>query len=354
MKRSTCFLQSLRSIVLLPTAVCTAALYLSGCGGGEGGGDAGPSLPGEQVGKFWVVNTLTDEADRAVAKKNAENTLVKYPEVDGMVGLWAYNVPMCLEALKDAGKVGEIKLFSFDEDEVSLQGIVDGSVEGTVVQQPYEFGYQSIKYLNLIADGKDGEIPVPENKLIDVPVKTITAENVEAHWTNLKNLRALGDEAAKAPKTPTEKRFAFITNVVDPFWSYAAAGCAKAEADFGVSVDFQSPPNGKVDEQNKILENVAAGEYTGVAISVLDPKNQTQLINETAGKMPLICHDSDAPESDRRFYLGTNNFEAGKRLGELIKSRMPEGGTLMIYVGKIDQLNAQQRRDGVLASLRGE
>ena len=62
------------------------------------------------AGKYIIIDTRTDQGDRATAKKNAENTLKKYPDIDAMVGLWAYNVPQCLEALKDVGKEGEIKL----------------------------------------------------------------------------------------------------------------------------------------------------------------------------------------------------------------------------------------------------
>lgn len=54
----------------------------------------------------------------------------KYPDIDAMVGLWAYNIPQCLEALKDVGMEGQVKLISFDEDELTLQGIRDAHVHG--------------------------------------------------------------------------------------------------------------------------------------------------------------------------------------------------------------------------------
>ena len=63
-----------------------------------------------RAGKYIILDTRTDQGDRATAKKNAENTLKKYPELDAMVGLWAYNIPQCLEALKDIGKEGKVKL----------------------------------------------------------------------------------------------------------------------------------------------------------------------------------------------------------------------------------------------------
>ena len=68
-----------------------------------------------------------------------------------MVGLFAYNPPLCLEAVKEAGKVGKIKIVAFDEDDTTLQGIVDGEIFGTVVQNPYMYGYDSVRILAALA-----------------------------------------------------------------------------------------------------------------------------------------------------------------------------------------------------------
>jgi ribose transport system substrate-binding protein len=329
------------------------AVGFSSCDRSGGGKEASEALEGVKAGKFVIIDTKTDDADPAAAKKNAENSLLRYPDLDGMVGLWSYNAPACLEAAKDANRAGEVKIFSFDEDAVTVQGIKDGMVEGTIVQQPYEFGYQSVAYLKKIADGEEFE--VPENKEISIPAKTITKDNVEDFEKKLAELRELGKQAEGAPKKESELKFAFVINNPDPFWSYARAGCFKAEQDFGVACDFETPPSGKEEEQNKILENIIQkGDYDGVAISPLDPANQGGLIDEVAAKLPLICHDSDAPESSRRFYLGTNNYDAGRLLGKLVKERMPEGGSLMIFVGKSDALNAQQRRQGLIDELGAE
>mgnify|MGYP003940720059 FL=1 len=325
----------------------TASFLLISCGGsGEGGGGADTL----QAGKFTILGTRTDGADRAAAKANAENTLVRYPDVDGMVGLWAYNAPACLEAIQAADN-DEVKIFSFDEDEAALQGIIDGTIEGTIVQQPYEFGYQSVKYLKDIVDGK--KFVIPDDKEIDIEAKTIVKDNVDAHWTRLKEYQRIGALAKAAPAPSGDTRFAFIINNPDPFWEYARAGCFKAQQDFGVAVDFQAPPTGEAAEQNRILEDVLTkGGYDGVALSSLDPANQTDIINKVAAAMPLVCHDSDAPDSNRRFYLGTNNYEAGRMLGKLVKERMPDGGKLMIFVGNLDVLNAQQRRSGLIDELK--
>ena len=89
------------------------SILLTSCGGK--GKDDENSLKGKTFGKFTILDEVqTDGGDRSLAKKNAENTLGKYPEVDAMIGLWAYNAPQCLEALKDVDKLGQVKVFSLD------------------------------------------------------------------------------------------------------------------------------------------------------------------------------------------------------------------------------------------------
>jgi len=133
--------------------------------------------------KYTVLATLTDQFDRAKGKANAEDMLTKHPEVGCMVGLFAYNPPLILEALSQAGKLNTVKVVGFDEDPVTLQAIVDGTVHGTVVQNPYEYGYQSVKVLKALSEGDDSMIPA--DKFINIPARQIRKDTVAGFWSDL-------------------------------------------------------------------------------------------------------------------------------------------------------------------------
>lgn len=335
--------------------VGATSIALVGCGKKKEEEAGYESIGGKTFGKFTILDEIqTDGGDRSNAKKNAENTLVKYEDIDAMVGLWAYNAPQCLEALKDADKLGKVKVFSFDEDPATLAAIKEGHCVGTIVQDPYLFGYMSMKHLKeLVVDGKEPELS--DGKNIPVPVQTITTDTVEDFGKKVEDRLAAGEAAKEDATKAGQTKFAFITNVADPFWSHAEAGCYVAGKELGVSVDFQMNSAADIAGQKKLVENVITkGECKGIAISVLNPANQTGMINDAAGKLPLITHDSDAPDSNRKFFIGTENYQAGRELGKLLKKAMPDGGKIMIYVGKIDQLNSQQRRDGLLDELSGK
>jgi ribose transport system substrate-binding protein len=142
-------------------------------------------LPGEVVKgeKYTVLATRTDLFDRNKAKEYVEDELTKNPDVDAMVGLFAYNPPIILDVLKERGDLGKVKVIGFDEDENTLQAITDGEIYGTVVQDPYEYGNRSIKVLHALSKGDDSVIPA--NKFIDIPARQIRKDNVAAFWKDL-------------------------------------------------------------------------------------------------------------------------------------------------------------------------
>ena len=137
--------------------------------------------------KFVIVGTRTDDFDYAKAKRNAEDAMAKYPDLACMVGLFAYNSPMCLEAVKQAEKVGKIKLVSFDEQDATLQGIKDGAIHATVSQWPYNYGYQSVRNLTALAKGDKSVLP--EGGYLETELRIAKKDNVDAFWKELQELQ---------------------------------------------------------------------------------------------------------------------------------------------------------------------
>jgi ribose transport system substrate-binding protein len=137
--------------------------------------------------KVEIIDVRTDDADNVRAKRNAADTLVKYPDIAGMVGLWAYNGPAILGAVKESGKVGKVKIVAFDEEDATLTGVKDGAIYATVVQQPFEFGYQSmIKLAKAIGGDKSG---IPSSQQDIVPTLAIKKDDVADFIVKINKLR---------------------------------------------------------------------------------------------------------------------------------------------------------------------
>ena len=134
--------------------------------------------------KIELTDVRGDDIDQTRAKKNVEDALVANPDVTCMVGFYSYNTPRIYEALREAGKLGQITVVGFDDDPITLGGVKEGTIAGTVVQQPYIWAYQGMKLMAAYVNGdKSG---VPANKLIIIPTKVIGKDDVDAYAANLK------------------------------------------------------------------------------------------------------------------------------------------------------------------------
>ena len=134
--------------------------------------------------KVELIDVRGDDIDMTRAKRNVEDALAANPDITCMVGFYSYNPPRIYEVLKESGKLGQITVVAFDEDPITLGGVREGTIAATVVQQPYEWGYQGMKLMAKYLEG-DKSV-VPENKLIIVPTKIIDKANVDAFEAELK------------------------------------------------------------------------------------------------------------------------------------------------------------------------
>ncbi|MDI7865126.1 sugar-binding protein [Rhizobiaceae bacterium n13] len=134
--------------------------------------------------KIELVDVRGDDVDFARARSNVDDVLAANPDITCMVGFYSYNPPKIYEALQAAGKLGAITVIAFDEDPITLGAVREGKFAATVVQDPYQWGYQGMHLMAKYLEGdKSG---VPADKLIIVPTKVIDAKNVDAFEAELK------------------------------------------------------------------------------------------------------------------------------------------------------------------------
>jgi ribose transport system substrate-binding protein len=126
--------------------------------------------------KIEVALTKEDNKDMTKARTNVEDVINANPDIVGLVGLWSYNTPSIVAAVKASGKADKLKVAGFDEEDGTLQGIAEGVVSFTVVQKPFEFGYRSAVLLNQLCT--KGAAALPQDPIIDTGVEVITKDNV--------------------------------------------------------------------------------------------------------------------------------------------------------------------------------
>ena len=157
-----------------------------------------------------------------------------------------------------------------------------------------------------------------------------------------------------ASSTGGKHKLAFVTNNASDFWTIARKGTEKAAHDIpGIEVEFRITSDGTAAQQQSVVDDLLAKGINGIAISPVDPANQTPMLNRAASQALVITQDSDAPTSNRACYIGTDNVEAGRQAGQLVKEALPQGGKIMVFVGVLDAANAQQRYQGLKEALAG-
>lgn len=161
-------------------------------------------------------------------------------------------------------------------------------------------------------------------------------------------------EVADPDKAGEKIALAFVTNNASDFWTIAHKGVDKAQGEMGnYKLEFLMPADGSAAEQKRILDDLVAKGVKGIAVSPVDPKNQTEDLNNVCEKAMLVTQDSDAPDSNRACYVGTDNVAAGRMAGEEVKKALPNGGKIMVFVGKADAQNAKERYEGLQEALKG-
>lgn len=136
-----------------------------------------PDARNEKFGDYLLVETRTDDGAENICQQKAEELLRITPDLACLVGLWEYNPPALLRAVK--GSTTKPAIVGFDENFQTMEAIQKGDIIGTVVQNPYQFGYESIKILARLAKGDAGVLVRPdmdEQKRIYIPHRVVVKD----------------------------------------------------------------------------------------------------------------------------------------------------------------------------------
>ena len=144
----------------------------------------------------------------------------------------------------------------------------------------------------------------------------------------------------------TEQYILVAANINLEYWQEAGAGFSDAARGLDVKADFRGPESHSPEEELKVFKEAVAQHPAGILVAPLGPELFNAAINEAIGAgTPVITMDSDAPESKRILYIGTDNRQAGMESGRQIADLMKGKGQLVV-VTTSGQLNLEERLRG--------
>jgi ribose transport system substrate-binding protein len=145
-------------------------------------------------------------------------------------------------------------------------------------------------------------------------------------------------------------RVAIITSGEGHYWDPIEAGAKRAADDYDVKLTVIRCKSELLPQLEAIKQ--ATGEhYDAIAISPINPEGEATLMADVAAKIPLITLDSDSPVARRICFVGTDNYDAGRLCGQMVREAVPAGGEVIIALGNPDKENTRLRRQGVIDEL---
>jgi len=150
----------------------------------------------------------------------------------------------------------------------------------------------------------------------------------------------------------TERYIFVAANTSLPYWQEAKAGFMGAARGIGVKAEFTGPDTYSPQDELEAFQKAVEKHPSGIAVSPARPELFKDAIDAAVKSgIPVVCVDSDAPESRRILFIGTDNYQAGlisgKRIAELVHG---DGQVIVITIP--GQLNLDERVRGVTEAFR--
>src|SRR5581483_9185459 len=137
---------------------------------------------------------------------------------------------------------------------------------------------------------------------------------------------------APLPHEPTEKYILVTTNIKVPYWQTALAGLNHAASEMKVKAEMAGPETYDTKAEHDEFQRAVAQKPSGILVSAADAALLTPDINAALSQgIPVITLDSDAPDSKRLFFIGTDNYNAGMLGGRLTAKLINGKGNVVIF-----------------------
>ncbi len=138
----------------------------------------------------------------------------------------------------------------------------------------------------------------------------------------------------------------------------AHAGARDAALELGakygvkVEIEIRTPNDEDATKQAEAIEALTRRGADGITIACSEANTVTPSINKAVSKgIAVMCFDSDAADSKRFAFYGSDDTTVGVRIVEELARVMGEKGTIAILGGNQSATNLQKRVEGAKAAL---
>jgi len=173
-------------------------------------------------------------------------------------------------------------------------------------------------------------------------------------------LVACGGGSDDKPNSDAKKyKIGVIYTANSAFWTGVGDGAeAKAKelnatGKYNITTYAAGPAESGTAGQIALFEDFISQNYDGIIIAVSDPAMMTPKIDDAVDKgIVVVTMDTDAPDSKRLCFVGTDNYNYGVLQGKTCAELMGDSGKLIIFNAFPETLGQAQRTKGIYDGLK--
>lgn len=131
-----------------------------------------------------------------------------------------------------------------------------------------------------------------------------------------------------------------------PYWKTLQAGFNKAAQEYGVTARVLGPETYDVSAEASALSDAVSRHPAGILVSAAAAGSlHSDIASAISQGIPVITVDSDAPNSDRLYFIGTNNRRVGLLGGQRVVDKLQGKGNV-VFLSIPGQPNLDERMHG--------
>jgi ribose transport system substrate-binding protein len=162
--------------------------------------------------------------------------------------------------------------------------------------------------------------------------------------------KVVNQEIPKEEKALKKFQYHFVLvpeELDNEYWKLVEEGAKAAAKEYGVLLEYTGPKQSNLVEHINTIEKSAAAKVDGIITQGLSDIDFTPLIDRVVAKgIPVVTIDTDAANSRRMAYIGTDNYYAGYLAGKALAEDTNGRANVAILTGSFYTNHQLQRVQG--------
>lgn len=160
-----------------------------------------------------------------------------------------------------------------------------------------------------------------------------------------------------AVNLPTQEKNIDITMIVKRsdfnFWEVVKMGAEAAGKEFSINVDFKGPTDeNDIDGQIRMVEEAIAAKTDALVLAASDYLRLVDVAEKAVSEdIPVIIIDSEIKSDKMMSFIGTDNVDAGMKLGETLIQRVGSDCNVAVMSFVKGAATCEQREEGFLKAV---